>query len=352
MPFITNSGEKSLGSRIRELIEKAEVLKFLTGFFYFSGIKEFYETLKRLENEASLNKGFLKILVGMNVDEGINGLYEYTRDAKIYNQNEFKKAFLDSLKKAFNSKDLDKKEIYEQIEFFIKLLEEGKLILRKTKKPNHSKLYLFKLQETGAPSLFITGSSNLTRPGLESQEEFNVEIKDYGFKEAEEYFDKLWDDAIEFTSKDIKAIINLLKKETFLREINPFEAWAYLLKIYLDLHTGANEKEKVKNSAGWEGEIEAEFLKPVIKSLKEIKSLIVDIAKLQYCVFFTQKKITKENPGAYNFVQFGEKTKYNKKPTCSTRSYWYILPEITGEFLFNVSSGDRYFIPLNNKKFL
>lgn len=34
---------------------------------------------------------------------------------------------------------------------------------------------------------------------------------------------------------------------------------------------------RVKNGAGWEGEIEAEFLKPVIKSPRELKSIIVKI---------------------------------------------------------------------------
>lgn len=80
-----------------------------------------------------------------------------------------KEDLYESLKTAFTSADLDKKEIYEQIEFFIKLLKEKKLILRKTLKPNHAKLYLFKMDETVRDilsNLFITGSSNLTKAGL------------------------------------------------------------------------------------------------------------------------------------------------------------------------------------------
>lgn len=107
---------------------------------------------------------------------------------------------------------------------------------------------------------------------------------------------------------------------------------------------------RVKNGAGWEGEIEARFLKPVIKSLKEIESIVVDVSKLQFCIFYTRRKISVKER-AYNFVEFGEKKGYSKKPTCSNRSYWYILPEISGELLFNMSSGDRYFLPLNNQKF-
>lgn len=45
--FITNSGADSLKKRISELIEHSDELKFLVGFFYFSGIKEFYQSLKK-----------------------------------------------------------------------------------------------------------------------------------------------------------------------------------------------------------------------------------------------------------------------------------------------------------------
>jgi HKD family nuclease len=93
---------------------------------------------------------------------------------------------------------MDNEDFYKQIEFFIKLLQQDRLIIKKTLNPNHAKIYLFKLQ----PNLFnlkgqiITGSSNLTKAGLHKQEEFNVEIRDYGFDTAEKYFDQLWESAI------------------------------------------------------------------------------------------------------------------------------------------------------------
>ncbi|MBE7548263.1 MAG: hypothetical protein HS127_14405 [Planctomycetia bacterium] len=42
----------------------------------------------------------------------------------------------------------------------------------------------------------MTGSSNLTKAGITTQEEFNVEISDFGFDDAEAYFDNLWDEAV------------------------------------------------------------------------------------------------------------------------------------------------------------
>ena len=44
--FITNDSDKKLKDRIAELITHSKELKFLVGFFYFSGIRELYNSLK------------------------------------------------------------------------------------------------------------------------------------------------------------------------------------------------------------------------------------------------------------------------------------------------------------------
>jgi HKD family nuclease len=48
--FITNEGNKKLKNRIAELIGHSKEMKFLVGFFYFSGIRELYTTLKNNPN--------------------------------------------------------------------------------------------------------------------------------------------------------------------------------------------------------------------------------------------------------------------------------------------------------------
>jgi len=62
---------------------------------------------------------------------------------------------------------------------------------KKNNKTQSCEIIYFKLQsgQVGRNTLFITGSSNLTSSGITTQEEFNVEISDYGFNDAEEYFD-------------------------------------------------------------------------------------------------------------------------------------------------------------------
>ncbi len=233
--FITNSGVNNLKNRLSELILKSDELKFLVGFFYFSGLKELYESLKENSNVV------LKILVGLNVDTLNYELIEYSdkedRKGTLSNEEIYNKFFC-SLKKSINTDNFDTKDFYDQSKFFINLIKNGYLTIRKTVKPNHAKLYIFKLQssQVGRQNLFITGSSNLTKLGLSDQEEFNVEISDYGVDDAEQYFNNLWDNSIKITEdNELKTrIIEILEKETLIKRITPFEAYALVLKTYLD----------------------------------------------------------------------------------------------------------------------
>ncbi len=230
--FITNTGPKNLKKRLIELIQRSEELKFLVGFFYFSGIRELYEGLKANSNVN------IKVLVGLNVDKANLGIIEYAGNDSALSDEERCYKFLQSIKKSLNSEDFDTQEFYEQVRFFIKLISDGRLLIRRTYNPNHAKIYLFKLEEeqVGRRHLFITGSSNLTKAGITTQEEFNVEIADFGFEDTEEYFDTLWDEAVKITEDDVikKRLIEIVEKETLVKEITPFEAFVLVLKTYID----------------------------------------------------------------------------------------------------------------------
>jgi len=168
----------------------------LVGFFYFSGISSLYKSLKELVDKQV--KFQLKVLVGLYVDRWNEQLVEYAdqEDEKGSLSNEaIRSKFFGSIIKSINTEAFDTEEFYEQSQFFIELIKNDTLLIRKTVKPNHAKLYIFQLtnDQVSRNSLFITGSSNLTRSGISSQEEFNVEISDYGFTETEQYFDELWE---------------------------------------------------------------------------------------------------------------------------------------------------------------
>ncbi|NLK36443.1 MAG: helicase, partial [Gracilibacteraceae bacterium] len=246
--FITNAKQRSLKGRINTLIKHSKELKFLVGFFYFSGWRELYESLKTREDLK------LKILVGLDTDLHLGRVLEITdHNADTRTQQELIGRFFASLRTALQDESLDTQEFYEQVDFFLRLIENGQLQIRKTFEPNHAKLYFFRLDEAGqslvnAPGRFITGSSNLTRSGLLGQNEFNVEIGDYGWEDAEEYFDELWETAIPISEPDERKnqIIRIIRRQTQVAEVTPFEAYVLVLKTYLDLMEQRTLRPQVK----------------------------------------------------------------------------------------------------------
>ena len=154
---------------------------------------------------------------------------------------------------ALNDENLDNQEFYEQVSYFLELLQNGRLQIKKTLEPNHAKLYLFKVKDEVKgllpdDSKFITGSSNLTRAGIQGQNEFNVEISDYGTKDAEEYFDELWNTAVPITEipERKEYLTRFVRNKTQVADVTPFEAYALVLKSYLDLMEQKTIKPHVK----------------------------------------------------------------------------------------------------------
>lgn len=231
--FITNRETKDLRSRLIELIQNSKELKFLVGFFYFSGINELYDAIKQND------KLTIKILVGLDVDKHIHQIIEYSSSLQNTSNKTITDNFLQSFKTAINSEELDLRESYEQVLFYLQLIKDGRLIIRKTREPNHAKLYIFALSkglDIIRDTIFITGSSNLTRAGLTEQNELNVEISDYGTEEVKEYFEKLWRSAVKITEVDEvkKQIIRIIENESIFSEVSPYEAYVFTLKTFLD----------------------------------------------------------------------------------------------------------------------
>jgi len=247
--FITNNKtNKSLKGRLNTLIGISDELKFLVGFFYFSGWQELYENLKKNENLT------LKLLVGLQVDQILNKIVEHGSQEEEQSQDDQFNQFMTSMGNAINNEEMDTEAFYNQVEFFLQMLNEKRLIIRKTENSNHAKLYLFRLNEEQAEiqamtGQFITGSSNLTRAGLSGQEEFNVEIKDYGFTEAETYFDELWDRAIPISEIENRKefLIQFIQHKSQAASVTPFEAYVLILKTYLDLQQQKQIKPEVEN---------------------------------------------------------------------------------------------------------
>ena len=276
--FITNSKTKTLKKRLHELINHSSELKFLVGFFYFSGWKELYRALQKRGDLT------IKLLVGLQVDRVLGKLVEIETNDIEKSNREIADQLMESFAKALNAEELDQEEFYKQIDFFVELLDSGRLQIRKTLEPNHAKLYFFKADEesqTWVQSKFITGSSNLTRAGIREQNEFNVELSDFGTDEAEAYFDKLWDTAIKITEHHSlkEYLIQIIKNRTQAASVSPFEAYIMVLRTYMELLDQKKIKPQIKEMLEEQGYKEYQYqtdaVKQVLTILDEYKGAII-----------------------------------------------------------------------------
>ncbi|GBC92373.1 hypothetical protein HRbin15_00841 [bacterium HR15] len=114
----------------------------------------------------------------------------------------------------------------------------------------------------------------------------------------------------------------------------------------------------VKNGAGWQGEIEAEWLRPVIKSPRELKTLRVRPEDLRYLVFMPPDALRgqlhaphawkQRYPLAWSYIQWGEKRGYQHNPTCAARDVWWTLPaNLPSDLLWTMTYRERYFVVEN-----
>jgi len=116
---------------------------------------------------------------------------------------------------------------------------------------------------------------------------------------------------------------------------------------------------RAKNGAGWEGEIEAAWLRPVVKSPKEIRTLEVRLEDLCYLVFMPPEDVRaaidqrqapplSRYPKARAYIQWGEKQGYHERPTCKSRQWWWDLGDHkVPEIIFSRRLGDRHVCPVN-----
>ena len=113
-----------------------------------------------------------------------------------------------------------------------------------------------------------------------------------------------------------------------------------------------------KNARNWQGFIEPEYLKRVIKSPKESESIIIDPAKLKNLLFVCNRskdELRKEgHNGALDYIEWGEKQRTNRNifwtdvPSVSGRKYWYSLNYSSpGLILMPMINNDRFLVYLN-----
>ncbi|MGB9754713.1 Eco57I restriction-modification methylase domain-containing protein [Roseiflexus castenholzii] len=101
-----------------------------------------------------------------------------------------------------------------------------------------------------------------------------------------------------------------------------------IAEVRFGIKTGANEffyldEEKIRT---WG--IEDEFLKPVIKSPRECRSIVIKPEDLKYKIFMGHKdKADLKGANALEYIQWGESQGFHERPSCRGRQRWWDVGE-------------------------
>ena len=97
-------------------------------------------------------------------------------------------------------------------------------------------------------------------------------------------------------------------------------------EVRFGIKTGANEFFYLNDEQIHQWGIESEFLKPVIKSPRECKSIRVDPSQLQFKLFMCHAdKADLAGTAALEYIEWGESQGYHQRPSCRGRARWYDL---------------------------
>ena len=101
-----------------------------------------------------------------------------------------------------------------------------------------------------------------------------------------------------------------------------------IAEVRFGIKTGANEFFYLDDERIQELRIESEFLKPVIKSPRECKSIRVDPNQLQFKLFMCHAdKTALVGTDALDYIEWGESQGFHQRPSCRGRARWWDLGE-------------------------
>jgi phosphatidylserine/phosphatidylglycerophosphate/cardiolipin synthase-like enzyme len=110
-------------------------------------------------------------------------------------------------------------------------LRQGKIRCRVYRKDKfHAKAYITHARQEVIGSFALTGSSNLTRPGLTENVELNVQIAGTPVRVLQEWYEEHWEEAEDVTPSLLETV------ERHVQQRSPFEVYARSLQEYLRGH--------------------------------------------------------------------------------------------------------------------
>jgi len=105
--------------------------------------------------------------------------------------------------------------------------------------------------------------------------------------------------------------------------------------------TGANEFFYLDDEAIRQWGIEPEFLKPVIKSPRECRSILIKPEDLRYKIFMCHRdKSELQGSAALEYIRWGEARGYHQRPSCRGRQRWWEARLEVGNAVFVKEAND------------
>lgn len=224
-----------MGDFLADQIRNCSQIDILTGYFFFDGFQAIQDALEENSNIS------LRILVGMDAGIDTSGLireiYEYECS---HPSDDCPEQYVQQLKAVLKNWPSEKVTATQSRAWkqYAEMIHSGRLQIRKTKKPNHAKVYIFHNKD-GKVS-YTGGSSNFSYSGLLGRRELNVHVATENANEICGLFEELWNDTIPVVGADLKKqsqtseIERILKEDTPDSSVDPFDAYMKVLCEYMN----------------------------------------------------------------------------------------------------------------------
>lgn len=257
--FFTNEPGLKLEDRFKSTLANVETFDILVGYFRTSGFKALCNEFENIDK--------IRILIGLSTDKQTIDAYQKSKQLDfLESHTNAKDIFSKELEKELYSSE-DNYDVEYSIRKFVEFLRSGKLELRAfPSRDLHAKVYISKFRKDDRDyGRVITGSSNFSENGLNSQYEFNVELKNsIDVKYAQEKFDNLWAMSVDLT----ETYIDTINDKTWLNDtIKPYELYIKFLYEYFKEKLEKKETLEIKPPKGF---MKLEYQQEAVRTISEI----------------------------------------------------------------------------------
>lgn len=232
--------DRQLGGQLQETLKVSDRMDVAVGYFNLRGWSAFDEIVRSKAADGSAGP-IVRVLIGMvmggpqqealeHLQAEVSGevIPEADRTAVQERKAELLVHLREQLMRGISTRS-DRESLQSLRDLLASKAVEIKVF---TRRPLHGKTYVCHREDLNNPITGFVGSSNLTRPGLSSNLELNVDVVDFqGAQELANWFEARWAD--KFSRPVTEEILDLLDESWARKE--PRRPYEVFLKVCYDL---------------------------------------------------------------------------------------------------------------------